>query len=241
MLLVGFLSSIMMVGQLAFAAEPSPPGGHLNITEVFVNQPAPGQITIMGADLDFGGTPVVTLGDFGPLTLVGTPTATQIVVECPPDADSIPICQAGDFLLTVSTGNGQSQNDEYDLTVAGNGNGGGGGPEPCPEGFAAINDKTCIEVDRRAEATWVSANSVCMGINARLCTAAEWAYACLDATSLGLNDLPDQLEWLGDLASGANANRLGRKVTGPSCTAGSSGLIDGSTAPTEFFRCCFDR
>ena len=54
----------------------------------------------------------VTLGEFGPLNLVGVPTDTEIVVEFP--AGGLP---AGDFLLTVSTGTGQSQNDEYDLTI----------------------------------------------------------------------------------------------------------------------------
>ena len=82
----------------------------LNITEVAVDVPTTGHITITGEALDFGPGPlVVTLGNLGELATFGTPDATTIVVVCPGMGPACPI--AGDFLLTVSNGNGKKQND----------------------------------------------------------------------------------------------------------------------------------
>ena len=112
-----FLLSMSMVAPLAIAAPPgaAPPGGHLNITEVLVDDPDnPTSIMIHGERFLFGSPLTVTLADFGPLTIVGTPTETQIEALLP--AGILP----GDYLLTVSVGvlgTGQSQNDEYDLTI----------------------------------------------------------------------------------------------------------------------------
>ncbi len=97
----------------ALAAPPGPPGAHLDVTQVFVDDPDnPTSIMIIGTDLDFGSGPLsVTLGEFGALAVTGTPSDTLIEADLP--AGIFP----GDFLLTVSNGNGQSQNDEYDLTI----------------------------------------------------------------------------------------------------------------------------
>lgn len=121
--LAALVLSIALIGPPAWA---KPPGGHLDIHSVFVtfndaNYGGVDTLTITGMDFDFGPGPlVITLGDFpDPLMILGTPSATEIVVKCPAIGD---ICPDGDFLLTVSTGNGQSQNDEYDLTISG-GNG----------------------------------------------------------------------------------------------------------------------
>lgn len=88
----------------------APPGGHLNVDSVAVDLDA-GTLTITGTDLDFGGALEVTLAQFPPLLIIGIPTDTEIVTNLPPAID------AGDYLLTVSRGNGQSENDEYDLTI----------------------------------------------------------------------------------------------------------------------------
>ena len=106
---VSLAMTLSMVGSSALAA---PPGGGLTITEVFVDDPNnPTTITIMGEDLDFGPGPLnVTLGEFGALTITSA-AALTIVASLP---TAIP---PGDYLLTVSVGNGQSQNDEYDLTI----------------------------------------------------------------------------------------------------------------------------
>jgi hypothetical protein len=109
------LTSLLLI----FAMSPviaAPPGGHLNVEHVMVIVDNDGsglttRFTIIGKDLDFGNGPVsVTLGGIGDLN-VDAVTDTVIEASVPGE---IP---AGDYLLTVSNGNGQSQNDEYDLTI----------------------------------------------------------------------------------------------------------------------------
>lgn len=112
-LIGGFLLLLnAALGPAADAAPPgpAPPGGHLNITAVVVDTGPPGLLTISGENFDLGGPLEVTLGEFGTLATVSA-SATEIVVDLP---GGIP---DGDYLLTVSTGTGQSQNDEYDLTI----------------------------------------------------------------------------------------------------------------------------
>ena len=129
------MSIIFMVGlssipsALAKKPGPTPPGDHINITEVIVDS-VEDEIIIRGEELGFGNPLEVTLGEYPPLMIVGLPTDTEIVVGLPLD---IP---PGDYLLTVSTGNGQSQNDEYDLTIGGAGAEGPEGPAGAegPEG-----------------------------------------------------------------------------------------------------------
>jgi len=116
-----YVSVILLLVSHAFAA---PPGGHVNIVQVMVDdQNNPTEITIVGEQLLFGGGPLtVTLGEYvDALAIVGTPTDTEIIARLPTNIDPVsgdltPI-DAGDYLLTVSNGNGQSQNDEYDLTI----------------------------------------------------------------------------------------------------------------------------
>ena len=62
-------TAFAMTAQSALAA--APPGGHLNIDEVWVNFGPPDTLRIRGEDFDFGPGPlVVTLGNFGPLTML---------------------------------------------------------------------------------------------------------------------------------------------------------------------------
>jgi len=118
---------LVLCSGAAFAA---PPGAHLTITEVFVTfDPSGDTLTILGDDLDFGPKPLeVTLGDAGLLTIISE-TSNEIEVECPPDDLSVPVCVPGDYLLSVSRGNGQSQNAGYDLTIGAVGPVGPEGPQ----------------------------------------------------------------------------------------------------------------
>ncbi len=115
------------------------PGGHIRIDEVFVDFNLE-TITIKGEDFDFGGFLEVTLGE----ALVG-----DITSLCTPDFVSIPqnitcdfsvnnggtgLPPDGDYLLTVATGAGQSQSDEYDLTIGGRRLAG----TTCPPGEALV-------------------------------------------------------------------------------------------------------
>jgi hypothetical protein len=229
----GMLS--LLFGGQALAAGP---GSHLIITEVFADQPVDGQLTIKGEDLDFGNLLTVTLGDFGALTVVSE-TPMEIIVDMP--AGLTP----GDYLLTVSRGNGQSKNDEYDLTIAAEPEAPDpGGPLDCPDGYTEVNDNYCIETDQNPAGStiWTTANSTCITANARLCSSGEWVHACQNSGSLGLINLPPSprgLEWLGDLSDGAKANRLGQSISSASCTAGNG--VGSITLDNSNFRCCFER
>ena len=132
----GLLGFILLLGTQLMnppAMAATPPGGHLNITEVAIDNPnAPTRLMISGEDFSFGPGPlVVTLGDFGALAIVGIPTDTEITVLLPAN---IP---PGDYLLTVARGTGQSQGDEYDLTIGAVGPQGPRGPGPEADGDRA--------------------------------------------------------------------------------------------------------
>lgn len=104
--LLGFLGLAMLTfGQTATAT------AQVTITQVFVDDPVAGQVTINGNDFDNPNL-VVTLGDFAtPLDIVPDPTANEIIAILPD-----PIA-AGDYLLTVRTGGGPNRQDDYDLTI----------------------------------------------------------------------------------------------------------------------------
>ncbi len=130
---IGFVSIFLLL--IASTAAAKPPGGHLNIEQVIVNVDGDGSeavttLIIIGEDLDFGRGPVsVTLGGIGDLNV---DDANDTVIQA-----SLPgVIPAGDYLLTVANGNGQSQNDEYDLTIGAVGPQGPQGPqgEIGPEG-----------------------------------------------------------------------------------------------------------
>lgn len=108
-----FLCAFLILFVVQPAQSAKPPGGHLNITQAYVSNPdSSTNFMIVGEDFLFGpNPPSVTLGDLGPLTIVGTPTDTLI------EASYAMVIPDGDYLMTVFTGTGQSQKDEYDLTI----------------------------------------------------------------------------------------------------------------------------
>ena len=123
-LLVLFLS--LPIG-LAIADDDENAGAQ--IITVLVNHPEDGQITILGEGLEVGESLVVTLGDSDPLTILSA-SADMIQVECPPDTNGDPTCEAGDRLLIVAADTGGDDDDEeggsaqYDLTIGAAGGGG---------------------------------------------------------------------------------------------------------------------
>ena len=132
--LVSLLLILASLGWMASALAAKPPGQLLNITEVVVDLEN-AVLTITGESLDFGpGSLEVTLGStIGPLMIIGSPTDTTIVAGLPPSI--LP----GDYLLTVSRGNGESQHDEHHLTIGAVGAQGSKGPQgpqgdPGPQG-----------------------------------------------------------------------------------------------------------
>lgn len=133
---ISMLALVLLIGwtSLAVAVKPDPsaPGGHLLIKEVAVvvvpGSPGETTFTITGQDFDYVNLSdlVVSLGDVGSLVPVTT-TDTQIV------ATYSAALGPGEYLLSVSTGNGQSKHDEFDLTIGAVGPQGPQGP-PGDEG-----------------------------------------------------------------------------------------------------------
>jgi len=144
---------------VAVKPSPTPPVRHLHITEVFVDLEAD-TLTIQGEHLDFGGTLKVTLGELGALLIIGVPTETEIIAGLP---QNIP---AGDYLLTVSRGNGQSQQDEYGLTISGSTAGAGGCPaDQVVQGINANGTFNCVP-DMHVKGTFCPAGQVATGYDA---------------------------------------------------------------------------
>jgi len=117
--LIGALALALLFAPQAQAVKPTAgqgPGNHLRILEVHTNS-VKGVIEILGESFDFGGLLTVSLGTLGDITAICTlidPTEIECVFGGKGDP-AFP--DSGDYLLTVATGNGQSQGDEYDLTI----------------------------------------------------------------------------------------------------------------------------
>ena len=120
-------SALVVLAASVAPATAELPGGHLEVEEVLVSIGAPDTtLTINGHDFGFGGPLEVTLAGIS-ATIVSADDS-QIVASVPSA-----LFPAGDYLLTVATGDGQSQSDEYDLTLGAVGPEGPQGP-PGPEG-----------------------------------------------------------------------------------------------------------
>jgi hypothetical protein len=95
------------------AAAQKQPGGHLEISGVAIDFDLE-TLLILGQDFDFGAPLTLTLGTLGEITGLCTMNSpTQILCDFTP----VGLPADGDYLLTVYSGNGQSQGDEYDLTI----------------------------------------------------------------------------------------------------------------------------
>jgi hypothetical protein len=113
--------ALFFVGATAAEAgpkDPGLPGSHLTVEAVEIDfDPMVstfGQLTITGQHFEFGNPLAVSLGPSAqsPSDLIMVSTSDTVLLYDLPKA-----FPNGDYLLRVSTGNGQSQNDEYDLTI----------------------------------------------------------------------------------------------------------------------------
>ena len=92
------------------------------ISEVFLASDTE-ELFIYGHNFDNGEAPAVMMGDYpDPLFVTGY-TPELITAQLPLD------WEPGDFLLTVSTGEGAKKNDSFDVTVGATGPAGPVGPE----------------------------------------------------------------------------------------------------------------
>ena len=162
-----------MVGSAALGAVPSngqEPGGHLIISNVFVDFDR-SLIIIVGASFDFGKPLKIMLGapdNMGDITSLCTPHFSSVpeTIMCDFSADALP--SAGDYRLIVSTGNGQSQADQYDLTIGAVGPAGPRGPQglqgdtgpqgpPGPQGIQGIPGNLGLQDNLASQASSLSA------------------------------------------------------------------------------------
>ena len=114
------------------------PGGHLRITEVFVDFTNE-TIKITGDDFDFGSGPLtVELGELGDIfdQCVVSFSPLPHFISCDFSTGGLP--PDGDYLLTVANGTGQSQSDQYDLTIGASGSQGPTGDQG-PQGKAGAD------------------------------------------------------------------------------------------------------
>ena len=141
------LTTVVTLSARNLMAQPA--SQQLTITEVTVDAPTPGLLTIEGRNLDNGSNLAVTLGDSPvPLSIL-TAGSTQVVATLPDPMTP------GDYLLIASTGMGASRRDVYDLTVGAVGPQGPPGPpgavpegsiilwdrsNQCPQGFVRVTD-----------------------------------------------------------------------------------------------------
>jgi hypothetical protein len=83
-------------------------GNNLFVSSVFIDFES-NTITINGSNFTGGAFPLVTLGE--EVLVVDSYSETDIVAFLPP------LLADGDYLLTVSTGSGNNNSDEYNLTI----------------------------------------------------------------------------------------------------------------------------
>ena len=117
--------SMLISGQVAWAAPNGEQSGtHLKIIEVQVDFDFE-VITIFMKDLEFGPGPLrvrlgdeASFGDISPVCLEDLASIPQ-KITCDFSAGGLNtgLPADGDYLVNVSTGNGQSESDDYDLTI----------------------------------------------------------------------------------------------------------------------------
>lgn len=104
----------------------------------------------------------------------------------------------------------------------------------CPPGFEKINEQYCIEKAESASVTtFFLAVSSCQNKGARLCTWAEWYYACSIPNSPMLSSI-DNWEYIDDAA---NEIAQVRVVGLSACTAAE--IHNVNTSFNKKFRCCY--
>lgn len=106
---------------------------------------------------------------------------------------------------------------------------------PCPSGFAQVNELYCIEINERDTLDFRDAAIACGSSGAHLCAWGAWYAACVQAGTLGLQDMIGNWEWTN---SAANSDTSVRTVGQSSCTHAG---ITGGYGYARNFRCCFRR
>jgi len=107
---------------------------------------------------------------------------------------------------------------------------------PCPWGFVDVNDNYCIQQNENPTIGFYIAMKDCGDKNAALCTWSEWYYAC-QKTSLGLSNMNDNFEWIGDAANYTSSQVNARVAGSPTCQNPASIAL--TAASNKPYRCCY--
>lgn len=109
----------------------------------------------------------------------------------------------------------------------------------CPPGFVDVNKDFCIEQIERDTMSWYLATKVCNDMNGRLCSQAEWAFACQKSTILSLVAMTNNLEWVdsaGNSSSQCKAMGVDQFAV-PGCNSG----YTQQCIVNRTFRCCYSK
>ena len=109
----------------------------------------------------------------------------------------------------------------------------------CPNGFADVNKDYCIELTERDSLNWFNATKICGDLNSRLCTQAEWAFACENSAMLNLINMIDNMEWIDSAANSSNQSKT-MGVNGVGVAGCNSGHTQVFTE-NRSFRCCYSK
>jgi hypothetical protein len=117
------------------------------------------------------------------------------------------------------------------------GTGGSSGRTSCPSGFSLVGtsgsaEAYCISTNEETSGSWLSAVTNCSNKNpaARLCSASEWAHACVKASTYGISGMTGNWEWVADLYNG-----YGEVMGGSGCDSFNATSVTYSLGS----RCCF--
>lgn len=112
---------------------------------------------------------------------------------------------------------------------------------PCPSGYSIGNNNFCIEDNVRPAATFYQAASTCRQQGGRLCSFADWLFAC---PRLFESQLTTDAEWVDSAANSANtAKTVGYGSNGTTTDLGIGCQRGTNRSPTleAPFRCCTTR
>lgn len=114
----------------------------------------------------------------------------------------------------------------------------------CPTGFIKVTEEYCITPNESDSIYFWPAVKNCGDQNARVCNWGEWYYACLNRTSLGINGMIGNYEWVdggGNSTSSSSSTGLMSGSTG--CQDIDSGIVDPTILTTrslpKSYRCCY--
>ena len=105
----------------------------------------------------------------------------------------------------------------------------------CPSGFVEINNSYCVSQFRQGPGNFKDNYDYCRDQNARICSWAEWYYACKNNSGQIIDMELSGNEWTN---SGGNNSNSAKVAGNNRCEANGFGDIQSGSF---YFRCCFSK